>query len=95
MRFAPRLAALATVLALPLGATVFANALADEQVPSTPGDVRIGSSPSPAARDTPVNPSATGETTQPPAAPPQTNVVPPPPVTDDDDDGADDDGDDG
>lgn len=103
MRFGPRLAALATVLALPLGATVFANALADEQPPSAPGDVRIGSDPSPAGREATTTPSPT--TTAPPATTPQntapqTTVVPPPPPVSDDDDnddgsGGDDDGDDG
>ena len=67
MRFGPRLAALATVLALPLGATVFANALADEGPPSAPGDVRIGSDPSPAGRA-----ATTGQTT-----PSPTTTAPP------------------
>jgi hypothetical protein len=99
MRFGPRLAALATVLALPLGATVFANALADEQPPSAPGDVRIGSDPSPAgAEATTTAPPPT--TTSPVTTAPKTTVVPPPPPVSDDDDhddgsGGDDDGDDG
>lgn len=98
MRFGPKIAALATVLALPLGATVFANALADGGPPSAPGDVRVGSEPSPAGRE--------ATTTAPPVtAPqntaPQTTVVPPPPPVSDDDDNdddsgaGDDDGDDG
>lgn len=98
MRFGPRLAALATVLALPLGATVFANALADEQPPSAPGDVRIGSDPSPAGREATTTPPPTATT--PVTTAPRTTVVPPPPPVSDDDDhddgsGGDDDGDDG
>jgi hypothetical protein len=103
MRFGPKIAALATVLALPLGATVFANALADGGPPSAPGDVRVGSDPSPAGRQEttsgPTTPSPT--TTAPPVnTAPQTTVVPPPPPVSDDDDnddgsGGDDDGDDG
>ena len=102
MRFGPRLAALATVLALPLGATLFANALADGQPPAAPGDVRIGSDPAPAGRqETTTGPTtASPATTTPPVTgAPQTTVVPPPPPVsaDDDDDasGGDDDGDDG
>jgi hypothetical protein len=99
MRFGPRLAALATVLALPLGATLFANALADGGPPSAPGDVRIGSDPSPAGRQETTG-STTPTTTAPPVTAPQTTVVPPPPPVSDDDDhddgsGGDDDGDDG
>lgn len=93
MRFGPRLAALATVLALPLGATVFANALADGGPPSAPGDVRIGSDPSPAGRQ------GTTTTAPPATTTPLTTVVPPPPPVSDDDDNDDgsggDDGDDG
>jgi len=95
MRFGPRLAALATVLALPLGATVFANALADGGPPSAPGDVRIGSDPSPAGRQETT--TAPPVTTTPLTTAPHTTVVPPPPPVsnDDDNDDGSDDGDDG
>ncbi|MBV7248532.1 MULTISPECIES: small hydrophilic protein [Streptomyces] len=87
MAFSPRLAALAAVVAVPLGIAATSYAMTDtSEAPKVPPAVQLDESP----RATPPSPSGTPA----PTRTPDSSVVPGPSAADDDDDD-DDLGDDG
>ncbi|TXL89811.1 small hydrophilic protein [Streptomyces sp. IB2014 016-6] len=103
MAFSPRLAALAAVVAVPLGIAATSYAMTDSpEAPKVPPGVQLDSSPSDTRSGTPddrgsTGPSAppTGTPTGPPTGSSGDAVVPGPSAADGDDDDDDDFGDDG
>ncbi|MFD5895398.1 MULTISPECIES: small hydrophilic protein [unclassified Streptomyces] len=107
MAFSPRLAALAAVVAVPLGIAATSYAMTDSpEAPKVPPGVQLDTSPSDTRSGTPDDRGSTGPTASPtgtPTGPPTGSpgetpgdaVVPGPSAADGDDDDDDDFGDDG